>query len=246
VPKQYQLILRKFVPLGVPGNWVLATNDEFEGSVVDPAKWIRAGDAGGSGYTADPGNIFDYGPNPTAWTPSNILISGSIATFSVTPGSPPMGGGVASLGKITEGYGYLEVRARGTTTAWPAVWLMTAVPGSVKEIDLWERSAWGGVGTTVIHALHTSYSPDVQESATANISGTPIDSTVWHTVGVLWQPGEHLKFYVDGVLSWESTFIFAPGPDQFWILSNTSYSGSSSDSGSLEVDYVRYWTGTPL
>jgi hypothetical protein len=227
------------VPLGVSGTWTLASRDEFDNPTIDPNKWIRAGDAGGSGYTADPGNIFDYGPNPTAWTPSNISISGSVATFSVTSGSPPVGGGVASLGKITVGYGYLEVRCRGTTGAWPAVWLMTYVPGSVKEIDLAERAAWNGTNSDFIHALHTSYSPDVQETHSASSDGTN-----WHVYGVWWQPGQAFKFYVDGVLTWTSTFIFSPGPDQYWILSNTSFSGSSGDSGALEVDYVRYWTGS--
>lgn len=215
------------VPFGVPGTWTLSKRDQF----TDLSNWIKAGSG------SDPGNIFDYGPNPTAWQPSNVSISGGVVTCTVTAGTPPQGGGISTTGLWNFGYGFIQFEARGTTGAWPAVWF--ASPTSVKEIDAYERSAWNGTGSTAIHALHTSYTPDVQESATATT-----DATNWHTYGVLWQSGQHFKFYVDGVLSWESTFIFSPDAGHYCLISNTSYSGSSGDTGTLDVRNLIFWTGT--
>lgn len=220
------------MPLGVPGTWIVVKREQFAGTDVDGATWKKAGGPFDDGVTVD------YGPNPTAWDPANVSVSGGVVTCAVTAGSPPMGGGIFTKGLLNFGYGFIQFEAKCSTGAWPAVWLQSTT--SVKEIDAFERTAWNGSGSTTIHALHTSYSPDVQETATATT-----DSTNWHTIGILWQSGQHFKFYVDGILTWESTFIFSPDAGHYALISNTSYSGSSGDTGTLNVRDLIYWTGTP-
>lgn len=219
-------------PLGVPGSWTLVHRDQFPGSDVDLDTWLKAGGPDDDGIT------FDYGPNPTAWDPDNVSVTGGVVTCTVTAGTPPMGGGIATKGLLNFGYGFIQFEAKCSTGAWGAVWLYSPTNGY--EIDAFERAAWEGATGHVVHALHMPLADPDEEQSDATTDGTD-----WHTVGVLWQSGEHFKFYVNGVLSWESTFIFAPEADHFALISNTSYTGSSGDVGTIDVRDFCVWTGTP-
>ncbi len=223
------------VPLGVAGSWALSFRDEFDGTTVDTTKWFLGGSV------EDPGNVFDYGnwvPDPDA---AHVSVADSILTLSVTAASPkPHGGAIASLGKAPYfGYGYTEIRCRCPGTGgWPAVWMTTQL--AVKEIDIAEGSAWVSQPSTIIHAVHTSYEPPVSEE----FAGTS-DGANWHVYGINWQVGS-IDFYIDGVLSASASpsFTFTP-EDHYALLTNASnIVAGTGDTGTFEIDYWRYWTGS--
>ena len=237
-------------PFNVPGNWNVAFFDHFTALPI-PSMWVRAGDPGGSGWTADPGNIFDYG----SWEGdlSNVSVSDSVITMSVTPGSPkPHGYGLCTYTKASLGYGFYEVRMRVQTNgSWPAFWLYSPWNGATldppadgTEMDVAESEAWLSLATHVSQHVHWNGYGVNHQSADAP-SGTTTDGG-WHIYGMEWQAGFY-KFWVDGNLVWTFTTAIGnptliPAPGMIMLLDNASQ-GSTTDSGTLEADWVGYWTG---
>ena len=243
MPKQYQLILRADQPLGLPGNWTLVAQDRFQGSDIDGSRWFKAGSAE-DGATTPPYNSFDYAEQD--WSPANVTVSGGVLRCELHAGTPRVGGGICSRDRLNVGYGFVQFRARMSSTGWPACWNNAPVivngTDQASELDDAERAAWNGANTDIIHATHIQYVPTpINASGSSNNTGDQ-----WHTYGRYWYPGG-AQFYTDGVLTWTNTTnVPIAQPTNFQIFCVASFIGAgASDSGWLEVSDFFYWTGAP-
>jgi beta-glucanase (GH16 family) len=113
--------LRGQSPVGVPGNWTLTFQDEFEGTVLDGAKWkLGQGDAGIEG----PG-----GNNPANTTVANGKLTLRASTDPVAFAGTNFAystGEISSYMRFKQTGGYMEARMRWdqATGLWPAFWVM--------------------------------------------------------------------------------------------------------------------------
>jgi beta-glucanase (GH16 family) len=108
-------------PVGLPGAWSLTFQDEFDGTVVDGAKWkLGQSDAGIEGVG---------GTNP-----ANVSIGGGKLTLKATTAPVNFAGTtfayscaeLSSYMRFKQTGGYLETRMRWdqATGMWPAFWVM--------------------------------------------------------------------------------------------------------------------------
>lgn len=105
----------------IPGSWTLTFQDEFDGTVVDGAKWkLGQGDAGieGVGGT-NPANVSIGGGNLTLKaTTSPVTFTGTNFAYSCAE--------LSSYMRFKQTGGYFEARMRWdqATGMWPAFWIM--------------------------------------------------------------------------------------------------------------------------
>jgi len=229
-------------PVGIPGNWSLALDSEFDGSSLDTSVW-RTGWFG-SGVTV-PVNSYE----DDCYSPGNVTFPGDGSMhLNVTASSSTCGGVTRpytgaivttnpsdgrSSGGFQYTYGVLEVRvyvpADGTQIAnWPAVWADGQSWPNDGEDDLME----GLNGQACFH-FH-------------DVLGGPgnCDSKVtpgWHTFASDWQPGS-VTYYYDGAKVGSITTGITSAP-MYIILDNTVYPGESNitKADSMAVSYVRVW-----
>jgi beta-glucanase (GH16 family) len=229
-------------PAGVPGNWNLVLNSDFNGSSLNSSVW-RTGWFG-SGVTV-PVNSYEN----DCYSPSNVTFPGDGSMhLNVTNSSSTCGGKTRqytgslvstnpndgrSSGGFQYTYGVLEARvyvpADGTRIAnWPAVWADGQSWPNTGEDDLME----GLNGQACFH-FH-------------DVLGGPgnCDSKVtpgWHTFASDWQPGS-VTYYYDGVKVGSITTGITSAP-MYIILDNTVYPGESdiTKADSMDVSYVRVW-----
>ena len=164
-------------------------------------------------------------------------------------------------------YGRIEARIRlpAGQGIWPAFWLLPqdntygswAASG---EIDVMEAANIGASGgNTVLGTIHYGGEfPDNIYAGNEHVVATDV-AAEFHNYALEWDKTE-LRWYVDDVLygvqdSWSSSSADFPAPfDQpFYILLNIAVGGdlpgppdeATSFPVSMEVDYVRVYTGEP-
>jgi len=116
------------------------------------------------------------------------------------------------------------------------------------EVDILESlGIWGADETQ--HAVHwDGYSTSHQSAGWPNIL-SPATGDGFHTYGVYWQPGL-LEFYVDGVRTaqWNNSRVMSV--PAYMILSlqlggwDNNNPGAQVNNQTMEVDWVRAWSGT--
>ena len=221
--------------------WRLKLEDRFEGDSLDTAVWSlcpeqRRQDVGGrwadSETSVHDGNL---------WLRARIREDGT-----------PVSGGIRSLGKFEQAYGYFECRMMfpKTTGFWGAFWMMCGRVGKVDgsavsgaEIDIIESGECPRQG--VNHAIHWDGYGEAHKAATKVIPSVPELYEGWHTYGFEWTKEEYV-FYIDGRETWRTA---EPG-----ICAFPGYLKITTEFGSwaapiipeelpdfCRVDWVRVW-----
>ena len=221
--------------------WRLKLEDNFEGDSLDTAVWSlcpeqRRQDVGGrwadSETSVHDGNL---------WLRARIREDGT-----------PVSGGIRSLGKFEQAYGYFECRMMfpKTTGFWGAFWMMCGRVGKVDgsamsgaEIDIIESGECPRRG--VNHAIHWDGYGEAHKAATKVIPSVPELYEGWHTYGFEWTKEEYV-FYIDGRETWRTA---EPG-----ICAFPGYLKITTEFGSwaapivpeelpdfCRVDWVRVW-----
>jgi beta-glucanase (GH16 family) len=116
------------------------------------------------------------------------------------------------------------------------------------ETDIMESlGIWGTEATQ--HTLHwDGYGTDHQ-SVTSDAFAFPSTSDGYHTYGVYWQQGV-MEFYVDGVKTWSWINSRVCSVPCYLLLSlqlggwDDNNPGSQVDNQTMQVDWVRVWSGT--
>lgn len=229
-------------PAGVPGNWNLAFDDEFNGVGLDTSKWSTGWL--GSGIT---GPVNDK--EKECYDPAQVTESGGSLNLSLVAKSESCGisdpryasGLVNTADKFTYTYGVLEVRvwlpganaSPNRIANWPAVWTDGQDWPYTGENDVVE-----GLGGRVCAHFHSSV--DTQGAGAGGGTGCPGGTYAggWHTYAANWQPGS-VTYYYDGVNIGSVTRGVTSAP-MFIVLSYAAGAYPSAPA-TMKIDYVRVW-----
>jgi beta-glucanase (GH16 family) len=251
-----------------PTSWTLVWSDEFDAGQLDPEVWFfESGD--GSQY-----GIPGWGNNELQWyLPDSAELRDGMLV--ITARQEAVGGKNYTSARINTRdrfafrYGRIEARMRlpAGQGIWPAFWMLPqddvyGTWAASGEIDAVEAVNLGGSGgNTVFGTIHYGGEFPANQSS-SNEFMVPADATTeFHTYALEWDadvPG--MRWYVDGDLystqnSWSTTGGPYPAPfdENFYVLLNVAVGGnfpgppnaSTAFPVSMEVDYVRVYSGTP-
>lgn len=119
--------------------------------------------------------------------------------------------------------------------------------GTGNEVDIMESlGRWGPDRTQ--HAVHWDGYGSNHQSVDSGHLAYPSEGDDYHTYGLYWESGKY-EFYIDGVKTYEWSNTEVMSSEAFMILSLQlgGWDGGpidDIDGRSLEVDYVRAWSGT--
>ncbi len=248
------------------GTLNLVWSDEFDGTQLDPETWyFETGDGSQYGIPGWGNNELEY------YLPDNAELINGVLRITARPESQ---GGydytsarINTRDRIAFRYGRIEARMRlsGGQGLWPAFWLLPqdSVYGTWAasgEIDVMEAVNLGGSGgNSVVGTLHYGgeWPSNVFTGDQYTVPGSATDE--FHTYALEWDVDE-IRWYVDGVLygmqnTWFSSAAAFPAPfdQRFYILFNVAVGGNfpGAPNGStvfpvtMEVDYVRVYSGAP-
>jgi hypothetical protein len=220
--------------------WKLIWNDEFEGTVLDTAKWH-----------VQPEKAWNWPGLKTKHAKANRFLDGEGALVLQLTQDPD--GTVRYAGGINtwfeKAYGYFETRVQFSRQPgwWTAVW-MAGYPYecgvdaflSPQEFDIFEDFYKPKKRNDISHCYHCSVKLDRLAGDQGNAKGvgegailrsTKLGRTSsgrkaileeyegWHTVGFQWTPLEHI-FYIDGQETFRQTYREVPvtnAPQKVWV-----------------------------
>lgn len=227
------------VPPAAPvKGYTLAWSDEFDGTVLDTAKW----DYRQLGPRRDAVNVKDT---------VTLDGKGHLVLTTKRSGSKYHTAMIGTQGRYETTYGYFECRAKLQTQVghWSAFWLQTPTMGkeignpakSGTEIDIFEYiCTWGD---EVVHNLHWDGYGKAHKTAGWRTS-VPGLSKGWHTFGLLWTQKEYV-FTIDGKETWRSSSAVSARPEYIILsLEVGKWAGDISSAtlpDSFHVDYVRVY-----
>lgn len=231
------------MPTGVPGDWKLVFDDEFNGAGLNTSEWSTGWL--GSGITG-PVNA----KTRECYDPSQVAVGGGSLNLTLVAKSESCGisdpeyatGLVNTAGKFTYTYGFLEARvwlpgangAPNMVANWPAVW----TDGQDWPYD-GEDDVVEGLGGQACSHFHSAADP----SGTGAGSGTGCPGGVyaggWHTFAANWEPGS-VTYYYDGVNIGSVTHGITSAP-MFIVLSYDAGKAYPKAPATMKVNYVRVW-----
>jgi hypothetical protein len=228
-------------PNGVPGNWSLKFDDEFSGTSLDTSKW----DAFNFACPLSCHN--NVGLTPANVTEGNGVLSlrlststeGALVCSSNVPGdcqSATPAGWALPVGGFAEAR--ISSPGSGTTVYnWPA-WWACQMPGgwcsnNAGEIDIAE-----GLGT-----LTVNYHSPSANTGYGTIPG--IWAAGFHTYGVYRSTAHTDMIYYDGKLVKTVTTSDNGGPEDLILEASEASGRTQQIPSTIQVDYVRGWTGAP-
>lgn len=208
----------------------LLFSDEFDGNQVDTSKWSIDSS---NPQPGNPGSIRRGG----WWTADSVSVENGNLVIRTTYDEEKntfYTGSVYANELMT--YGFYETRCKVPEAKgmWAAFWIMCDKMGASHdasiggaEIDIFE-SPFYSLGGSVQHAIHTGGYGDLHQN---NFTFPPKTLTrpegytngyeTWHTFALDWQPDGY-KFYIDGVLTWETTDPYGKEGDELYIENNVS------------------------
>ncbi|GAO05085.1 glycoside hydrolase family 16 protein [Anaeromyxobacter sp. PSR-1] len=241
----------------LPG-YALVWRDEFDGTAVDPARWV-----------VEARRRRDALNDPASATVQDGLLR--ITTFTDEAGVHHTGY-LETVGLFELTYGYVEARIRfhEVPGTWCAFWLYPETygqpigdPGAAGvEIDVVEHRVvdgggwnvrdlvmsginWDGFGADWKKAHRTQPPPD----------GGPVWGA-WRTFSVLWTPAGY-TFYVDQQPLWSTSaavshrsqpiYLTCEVKDRSWAgtIPSGGYGPAAASEDFMEVDWVRAWQPAP-
>lgn len=259
-----------FGALSVPAtmdvsNMTLQWSDEFNGTELNRDNWTPQTGNGDWGWGNGEAEYYKDSEDNISVSNGTLKInalSERVGNFNYTSGR------INSAGKVEVGYGYVEARIKlpSVSGIWPAFWMLGANEPKgwpyCGEIDILE--SWN----TIDFAQNCFHYADANgKDNYSNVSSTAQflngwglsawKKTEWHTYGV-YKTKEKLVFYYDGKISSRVIDItnseMTEAHNNYYILLNVACGGTltgmvepsaSSLPATMEVDYVRYYTGEP-
>lgn len=215
-------------PLGVPGNWTMAFDDEFNGTGLDSTKWSNCWFSSNCGtmnkVSTNPGNVAVAG--------GNLVLSLSSSTSGSLVSTNPKGGATTGY---QFGTGYVEARIKfpgdGTNLYnWPAFWTTGQTWPTNGENDIAE--VLSGKMTVNYHSTSGAHN---QGTVPGNWGNS------FHTYG-LHRTATSSDVYFDGVKV--KSYPTDDGGAPQYIVLNVGASSTAPAYGAasqVQVDYVRAW-----
>ena len=229
------------MPAGVPGDWTLKFDSEFNGTSLDTSEWSTGWY--GSGITA-PVNSQEN----DCYDPAQVAEGGGVLSLSLVQKSencdgyePYAAGLVSTMGKFSFTYGFVQARvwlpgvpgSPGEVANWPGVWADGQNWPEDGEIDIAE-----GIGGQVCAHLHNAEDPEgiPARGESGCASGTYTDG--WHTFAADWEPGV-ITYYYDGVDIGSVTSGVTSAP--MFLVLDYAAEGVADAPATMKVEYVRVW-----
>ena len=244
----------------------LVWSDEFDASQLDPEIWyFETGDGSQYGIPGWGNNELQY------YLPNNAELDNGV--LRITARQESQGGynytsaRINTRDRVAFRYGRIEARMRlpGGQGLWPAFWMLPqdnvyGTWAASGEIDVMEAVNLGASGgNRVVGTIH--YGGEFPNNVfTGNEYTLASNATAdFHEYALEWDETE-MRWYVDGVLyamqnSWYTAGSPFPAPfnERFHILFNVAVGGNfpGAPNGStvfpvtMEVDYVRVYSGVP-
>lgn len=225
--------------------WKLIFNDEFNGALLNTAKWSSQRDdwfVGGNPYN-DRENAW-YGAE-------NVSVAGGKLIQRVTQvpqgGYPLTTGMVNTNKKFNFRYGYIEARVKvpGCIGCWPVFWSLPQGGTGPPELDFFEFMHTNGqVQAKPFFASHWSENgvPQSNLDYFTQPCGTALNYTgSYHTYGFLWTQTK-VQAYLDGIAGPSFTGPAVPHESMYLILSMAVLDGMiPAGSPQLTTDFIRVW-----
>jgi Glycosyl hydrolases family 16 len=231
------------MPAGVPGNWKLVFDDEFNGASLDTSKWSTGWLS--SGITGPVNH-----KESECYDPSQVAVGGGSVNLTLIAKSESCGindpeyatGLINTAGKFTYTYGLLEARvwlpaangAPNKVANWPAVW----TDGQNWPYDGEDDVAEGLTGQVCAHFHSAAETSGVGPGGGSGCLGGAY-AEGWHTFAANWQPGS-VTYYYDGVDIGSVTRGVTSAP-MFIVLSYDAGNAYPKAPATMKVDYVRVW-----
>jgi hypothetical protein len=213
------------VPLGVPGSWTLAFNDEFSGTGLDLTKWSPMNGRRMNNVTTSGSNVAVSGGNLIL-----TLASATSGAFISTSHSDGAGVGYQlPVGAYAEARVFFPGDGR-TIYNWPGWWTSGPNWPDAGEHDIAEG----------LESLTVNYHSPSGAHNQGSVPGTW--SNAFHTYG-LHRKATSADVYWDGVLV-KSYPTDDNGAGQSLLLNVGSHSSGGNvfgAAGQVRVDYVRVW-----
>jgi len=191
-------------------NWHLVFDDQFNGPVLDPNKWVTCYWWNDNGCTNQANNELEwYQPGNVVLKDGYLLlvakpetVQGSKGkTYQYTSGMVTTGKDVSNANQPSHfafTYGFIQVKAwvPSGKGIWPAIWLLPADESSLPEIDVMEiRGNEPGVDNMTLHYKNNDGTEGVSQ---VKWNSTTVLSEGWHTFAIDWEPNA-IIWYVDGI-----------------------------------------------
>jgi beta-glucanase (GH16 family) len=209
-------------PPAIDDGWQLVFADEFDGTVLDDAKW-RTDVWSGAQCSCQQGALSCY-------IPESVMVSNGACHLQTNQQAAPQGheyiGAIINTDtKYFFTYGYVDVRVKlpKGQGMWPAVWLYNPAY-TANEIDIVEFL--GGHPTTVYQTFHPLGGGQTQ--FTAQAADWSLD---YHHFAVRWLPGE-IVFYIDDVEQGRVTEEVTA--ERMYLMINNDVGGPSSWGGAVD------------
>lgn len=221
-----------------PG-WKLTFHDEFEGTLIDPAKWD---DHYWYGRTHSNNELEYYAPDGYEVADGRLRLKGERRPMA---GHDYTSGMISSFGHFAQQYGYFEIRAKFPKGKgfWPAFWLLPANKQWPPEIDVLE--ILGHEPDKVYFTNHWLDAAGVHRSHGQSFTGPDL-SAGYHSFAIDWEPGA-ITWYLDGVERARSTAGVPAEP--MYVIANLAIGGdwpgnpdaTTPFPGFMDVDYIRVY-----
>ena len=224
------------VPNGIPGNWTVVFEDEFDAPTLDNTKW-NPNWLGASNQITPPVNSSEtacYDPAQVSIVNSELQLTAIVKPQTINGKLYPYSSGmVETNGKFNFTYGCVEARMwlPAGVGEWPAFWTDGQSWPTDGEIDIVEA-----YGTDTSPSPHYHYSGGGPGIDNVNVPGS---TSGWHTYAADWEPGV-ITWYYDGKQVWQYTTGIVNTPN-FLILNLALKSNPATVPSVLRVDYVRIW-----
>lgn len=239
---------------GVP-SYRLIWEDTFGGTSFNEKYWskIPRGTCDWDKHMSDHGSLYEV--------KDGRLVLWGRNNDGLVPGdsSPYLTGGLFTRGKVSVGYGKVEVRAKlqGATGAWPAIWMLPEGQSwpDGGELDIVERLNHADFG---YQTVHTYYTYTLAQTEPPHGGTGPIDPDGFNTYAVEILP-DKLIFSINGKTSLvypkietdkKGQYPFGP---PFYLLVDMQLGGSwvgEVDPKELpvqmEIDSVKFYELVPL
>jgi len=241
------------VPVGVPGQWTLALNDEFDGPRLDRSLWNTQ-------YPWGEDNNGDGSEN--CYLAGNAVVDGHghlnlIARLGPVSGTASDGkrkswryssGQVNTFNRYTFTYGVIEMRAKVPkgSGSWPAFWALPADGTWPPEVDVME--IYGNAPNVLEMTYHEGSSRHHQEQHAIVTLPSPADfAEDFHTYGCC-ITSDAITWYLDGVERWSLTNKRTLAQHkELYVVCNLAVGGLAGDPSANKwpqeyvVDYIRAW-----
>ncbi len=253
--ESYTLILSDYIALNKGDRprdktWVLAWQDEFDGSEIDWSVWSKT-----------PRNISDWNntmsdADELYELKDGLLILKAIANTDYPEDSSPyLTGGIWGRGKKAFALGRIDVRARFDLGQgfWPAIWMMGEnAPWPIGgELDIMEHLNFDDI---VYQTVHTGYTNSVSNSNPPNHGKFSIDKSKFNIYSVEAHDDE-VVFLINDEVTFRYPKLNPAVENQYPFKERDFYLILSAQLGGnwvggvnpshlplhLEIDWVRYY-----